>query len=390
MRNRMWATLICGIFLVAALSLALSACGGGGDSTDSATQATEASTDESASGGGSTSSSLAAAEKHIAPYVGQPSEFSVTEKLKEVPEGATIAYMDCGSPTCALFYELMVEPAKLLGVHLERIKSGLAPQTIATGFDTAVAQHPDAVIVAAASIELWSKQLKELQEAEIPVVTVGVSEAEKYGVVAPQLGTASNTAVAELLANYVPVELNPEANVVYYESPEISFTTQQAEVFAPTLEAACPKCSVRIAKIPAANIGKTSLNDITSDLQANPETDVAVTAIAEMFVGLPSALKTAGIEVDELTAGPLPANLEQIKKGEETAALGYSLPIESWTLMDLAIRQIVGQKPAGPEAGGQGVEQFLKQPDIDFDPSKGFVGYPDFAERFEKLWGIEG
>ena len=49
---------------------------------------------------------------------------------------------------------------------------------------------------------------------------------------------------------------------------------------------------------------------------------------------------------------------------------------------------IAGQKLTGPEAEGSGVVQFLTKKDITFDPAKGWSGYPDFAERFAKLWGV--
>ena len=62
----------------------------------------------------------------------------------------------------------------------------------------------------------------------------------------------------------------------------------------------------------------------------------------------------------------------------------------AWTQVDQAAREITGQKVTGAEAEGLGVIQFLKPEDITFDPSKGWVGYPEFAERFAKLWGVGG
>ena len=59
----------------------------------------------------------------------------------------------------------------------------------------------------------------------------------------------------------------------------------------------------------------------------------------------------------------------------------------AWTVVDAAARQLVGQTLVGPEAEGLSAYQFLTQDDITFDPSKGWTGYPDFAERFTKLWG---
>src|SRR6185437_15364211 len=88
------------------LALGLAACGGG-SSSSSSSSTSEAETSEpaegetenaaeeeaEASGGG-----VAAAKEAVAPYIGKPSPFPVIEKLKEVPKGDEIDYVDCGTP----------------------------------------------------------------------------------------------------------------------------------------------------------------------------------------------------------------------------------------------------------------------------------------------------
>jgi ribose transport system substrate-binding protein len=87
---------------------------------------------------------------------------------------------------------------------------------------------------------------------------------------------------------------------------------------------------------------------------------------------------------------PTPPNLEALKKGEQTSALGVDIAVLSWTLVDQAAREIIGQPLSGSEAEGISVVQFLTQEDITFDPSKGWTGYPEFPEKFAKLWGVGG
>ena len=109
-------------------------------------------------------------------------------------------------------------------------------------------------------------------------------------------------------------------------------------------------------------------------------------AIDEAQTGLPAALKTAGIDVETIGNSPGPTNLQYIKDGQETAALGVDLPVLIWTTLDIAARKINGQELTGDAAKGISPVQFLRKEDIVFDPSKGWTGYPDFAERFGKLW----
>ena len=76
--------------------------------------------------------------------------------------------------------------------------------------------------------------------------------------------------------------------------------------------------------------------------------------------------------------------------GKSTAVLGFDLPVLTWTLLDQAAREIAGQELTGPEAEGLGVLQFLRKEDVQYDVSKGWSGYPEFAEMFAKLWGVKG
>ncbi|MBS1895298.1 MAG: substrate-binding domain-containing protein [Actinobacteria bacterium] len=374
------------VVLTIGIGVLAAGCGGGGSSTGS-------------SGGGSggpegtgrqgNSAAISAAKKKIAPYVGHPSPFPVAATLPERPTGEKVAYMDCGTPICALIWELLQPAAETMGLQISRIKAGSAADTVASAFDTVVAQEPDAVLVGGVDVELWSKQLKQLQEDEIPVVTTGVTGTEKYGIVAPQAAENLNKVEGDISADYVLAEFGPESNVAFYGVPELTFSKSIEEAFAEELESTCPDCSMRSVEVPVATLGNTAPTRVVSDLQANPETDVAVFATDEIQTGLPQALEAAGIEVKTLGVTPTPTNLQYLKEGKETVGLGVDLPVLVWTMVDQAAREMTGVELQGDEAKGLVDLQFLTQKDITFDPSKGWTGYPDFAERFEKLWGGE-
>jgi ribose transport system substrate-binding protein len=379
---------------VVVLALVLAACGGSDSSSsgESSAAGESTATSETASSEGGSSGSAAAAKQAIAPYIGQPSAFPVTENLKEVPKGATIDYVDCGTPICALFWQILGPAADTMGVNLERVKAGSAANTVSAAFDTVVAKQPAGVIVGSITMQLWSKQLKELQDAGIPVITTGITEAEEFGIEAPQASNNSSELEGRLMADYAVAAMatGEETNAVFYETPELTFTKVVGEAFAEELEKICSGCSVRTGQVGVAELGNTAPNTVVSDLQANPETNLAVFGTNEVSAGLPAALQAAGIEVETLGNSPGPTELQYLKEGKQTAALGFDLPVLTWTLLDQTARQIVGQKLTGPESEGIPVLQFLTQKDIVFDPSKGWTGYPDFAERFAKLWGVGG
>jgi ribose transport system substrate-binding protein len=371
------------LFACLALAVGVAACGDDDEDEGAGGAAATQSSDDGAS-------ARAAAEEAIKPYIGQPSAFPVTEPLKEVKKGATIAFMDCGTPICGLFWNLLQPASKTMGVELKRYKAGSAANTVTQAWDSAVSDKPDAVIAAAIDVELWKNQLKQLQDAGIPVVTTGILGTEQYGIKAAQAAENASSLQGKLMAAYAAVNLPDAKKIAVYDVPELSFTRLVTEGFQKEIGKVCPDCDVRVVHIPVATMGTTAPQRVVSDLQANSGTQLAVFAIDEIQAGLPAALQSAGIKIDTLGNSPSPTQLQYLKEGKETAALAVDLPVLGWTLLDQAMRGIVGQELTGDEAEGLTPMQFLRQEDITFDPSKGWTGYPDFAERFAKLWAGEG
>lgn len=373
--------LLAALIGAATLVLGLVACGSSASSSSVATAS-------NASATSSPGASVSAASAGIAPYIDKPGAFPVTQKLAKVPKGVTIDYMDCGTPVCALFYQLLQPAAKAMGVNLQRIDAGQAANTVSAAFDTAVTEKPAAVITTAINVQLWADQLKELQKEKVAVVTTGITGLQQYGVLAPQAAEPMSELEGKLMADYVAANFGQKSNVVFYVVPELGFTGVAAVAFKAELAKVCPGCSMRTSSISAATIGNSAPNTVVSDLQAHPNTTVAVFGSDEAETGVPAALKGAGITVKTMGFAPTPANLEYVKEGEETVTLGYDLPVASWALLDQAAREITGQKLSGPEAAGITDVQFLTQKDITFNPAMGWTGYPDFGARFSKLWGV--
>ncbi len=55
-------------------------------------------------------------------------------------------------------------------------------------------------------------------------------------------------------------------------------------------------------------------------------------------------------------------------------------------MADVGARLVIGDQPTASEKAGESPEQFLQQKDITFDPTNGWTAYPDYAQRFAKLW----
>lgn len=363
-------TMHAGLGLALASLLVLCACGG----------------DSEGSSEGTGTADTAAAEALIAPFVDQPSDFPISTPLAESPAGKKIAYMDCGTPICALFFSIAEPAAKALGMDLTRIDTGQAADTVSTAFDTAVSGGYDGVFVPAIPPALWERGLDALSEAGIPVVTTGVTGGDPEKIAVRQVSETNVTVAAQLLAAYVVAEHGADVNAVLYKTPELPFTEVLAKEFAKEMDKLCDGCEVREADIPAAALGNRAPTIVTDDLQAHPDTKTVVFSVGEQANGLAAAMKTAGLDVEMIANSPTPETLSQIKDGDIAAALGLDLAVIGWTAIDSLARLTTGAEADPGAVADAPPMQFLTADNLPEDVSQGWTGYPDFADRFLELW----
>jgi ribose transport system substrate-binding protein len=301
-----------------------------------------------------------------------------------------VAFLDLGTPVTTLMWELLQPAAKAMGLDLFRVQASGAG-AISQAMDTIVERNPDGLIFFAADPTAFSHQLEELRSEGTTVVAGSIENGEEFGFDAVQFGKPQAVGVGELMAAWTIAQTKGKAHhIVYYNVAELPFSNVVLEGVESKMAELCGECEVRVVDIPLAEVGKNASNRVVSDLQANPDTEFALFPNDEMQLGLPAALETAGIEIQTFGSGPTPGNLEAVQKGEEETVLGIDVGTLVWTMIDQLARELAGQKLSGPEAEGNIVMQFLNAKDLaGANAALGWTGYPDFPERFMKLWGVK-
>ena len=366
-----------GCCLVAGL-VALTGCGSSNSSSSSA------------SGGAGTAAhvNLAAAQAVVAPYTGRTSAFPVTQPLvKHPPAGTRYALLQCATPVCALFAQLFEVATKALGVQLSVVKAGPTVTAQQAAMSTIISQKPAGVIVPGISGDSAQAQLHQLASMHIPIVSVGVVNAPRYGI---SFDTVANPAISilngKLMAAWTVLQKRAATNAVFYATPELAFSPYEEQGFDREMAALCPSCQVRNVDVPVADIGNSAPSLVVSDLQAHPNTNAAAFATEEAVTGLPAALRVADLHITITGYAPPPAVLDYIKAGQITSGLDTDLPAAVWETVDALARLSTHQPLVDAEKGGPPINQFLEQKDITFNPAMGWTGYPDFPARFAKLW----
>jgi ribose transport system substrate-binding protein len=272
-------------------------------------------------------------------------------------------------------------------MKVTNITTGTSADSVASAFDSVVSGGYDGVFVPAIDTSLWKRGLADLNKAHIPVVTSGI-----IGLTAEQAPYRGSSEIGlalsgKWLADWVVAKNGAKANVVFYNTPELSFAALLEKSFDAQMKVLCPDCVVRSASVPVADFGSKGPTDVTDDLQANPSTTTAVFATGEQAIGLAQAMKTANLTTQTLLYSPDPSTLEDIQKGNFTAGLGVDLPILTWTAVDSLARLTTGQSVDKGAAADELVRQFLDSSNLKgVNISNGWTGYPDFATRFATLW----
>lgn len=338
---------------------------------------------------GNSGANVDAAKTAIASYSnGKTVPFVVDKPLsKPVAPGTKFAFLQCAAQACAVAGVAVKSAVEALGGTVTPVNSGSSAQTAQAAASTVLAMRPAAVIATGLDPQLYGGGLQKIADAGIKIVTISVAvDTKPYGITANYLGAPTFTKAGALMADWVVANKGAGAKVAFYAVPEISFMPSMTKGFQEELTKNCTSCAFRTVNVPLASLGTTAPQTVVTDLQANPDTTIAVFGTGTLASGVPAALSSAGLNIPTLLYSPQAANLQDIKDGKVNAALGVDYNSSVWTGVDVAARLVNGEEPLPAETNGDVAFGFLGKQDITFDPTKGWNPYSDYADRFKKLW----
>jgi ribose transport system substrate-binding protein len=385
--NRTRAALSSLVFVALAATACSSGSSGNGGAASASSPATGSSKATATSADTGNAAGLTAANQAIAPYTGHPSPFPATEKLAKLPApGSKFVFLQCGAPVCAIFSQLMPAPAKALGVNFVAVNSGNTATSSQAGAAAALGDKPAAVLVGASNPQLYGDYLHKLVSAGSVVAGGGTVGGESYGVQEAVGGAQSVAHAGDVLADWVTVNKGPSANVVFFATPELTFSPGMQAAFQQTLTQNDPGAKADYQQLSIATFGTTAPNQVISYLQSHPSVNTVVFASMEGATGLAAALKDAHLSPTTLGFAPTSSNLQDIADGGLTAGLALDFNVQVWMQLNLAARLIAHQ--ATSQSNLEVDMQLLTKSDLQgMNLSHGWTGYPDVAQRFAALWG---
>jgi ribose transport system substrate-binding protein len=381
------ARLIAALIAALAIAVTVAACGSSDDDGGSSTS------------GGDGGAATAAADSSLPPevtdavreFTARPTSIGIDAPIeREIPAGKEIYYIQCGSPVCATNGEYLKEAAEAVGWTIRPVNAGVTPESVKAAWAQAVRAKPDGVVASGFPRTMMNPELEELEKLRVPVVDISVTDPPGRGISAVFAGTPDYVAAGERLAKYALVEAGgKDVNVMIVGIAAYPTVQLLGRSFGETIERYCDSCSVDELDAPATSIGNDLPTRISTYLQGHPDVNWVVNGFADMSVGVPAALQSAGVGEDVKFVGinNNPTTAGYLKNGQSLVAEHiYGYPELMWRSIDFLIRSVNGESTEPSTA--QTYPHWVVTKDTIPSTTDEFPTVEDYRAQYERLWGV--
>jgi ribose transport system substrate-binding protein len=366
----------------AAVAMALVAAAGCGSSSNSSSTASSGS---STSAKSSAEAALDQARAVMAQATKRPDKITVTTPVgKEIPTGKKLVFISCGAAACQTQGKIVGEAASKLGWSAKTIATDGSPQQIQNGFNTALRDGADGIILNAATRAAIAKQLQTAQAKK--VAFVGCCSTEKvgpdylYNTGTPQ----QNTRIGKYLASLIASDSGGKANTLYVDIPAFTILASLGTSLQQEYAKYCPGCDFNKIAVPLPRLADSS-NIIVSYLRSHPKVNyVALSVTDALGTGLPAALKAAGLtNVKIVGQGGDPTAYQAVAQGQILGLVPFDYYNVDYQMVDALARHFAGAK----------VQQsppplwLVTKDNVPSDYTKIFPDVENFDSQFMQLWG---
>lgn len=329
----------------------------------------------------------------VAGLLERPTSIGVEAPIGAIPADKQLAYLQCSLPACESLGNALKEAIAAVGWELQVISTGATPEEIKNAWAQAVRLAPDGVIGLGHDRRFFEEELGMLEEAEIPVLRLNVVDPVGGGVTGVLLGRDTYEAAGETLARYMLSKAGDELDAVAVTVGEVLPSLEvMAESFRSTVEEACEPCAVEILELPSTSLGKDLATRVAAHLRRNPGVNWVEIGLSDMAVGLPAALRSAGLTPAELQVVALGAyNVaanQYLADGEFlTAVLTAASDEQMWRAVDFFIRSFNGADTE-PSTSRATWPEWLVTKQTQPTSTQTYPTVEDYRDQYLALWGL--
>jgi ribose transport system substrate-binding protein len=332
---------------------------------------------------------VAEAVAAVKPLETPPSQFPDLAPLKKLPTGKSLYVL---FPEVAVAQSIAKNAAlagETMGMKVTELNIGSTPDSISRAWSQVLQAQPDAVVFGGFPTSQYARQLAEykakggvfvanaLGEPGVPQGVDFALSTNEYA------GTDQWTAASQ----WIVADSDGKANSVFFYSREYPVLVAAKDAYVAEMKKC--GCPAETQEVALSSIGTGLPGEIVSYLQSHPDVNYVGTAFADMNVGVPQALKAAGMadKVKVVSQSGGKVNWEYIRNGQEAADLPFDMNYLGLRLGDSAARVLADQEP-----GVEYIPMMAITPDnigtTSFAPDGSWTAFPDELAQFKKVWGI--
>ena len=378
-----------GVLLAVVATLSLAACSSSSSSGSSSSGTASSGSSSSSSSGLSSAdqAGLAKAEALVASQTQRPTTITDTTKVtKPIPKGLTIDFIPCGSPECTLEGNIVKQAAAAVGWNTVILSNDGTPQGDKAAFTQAVRNKAAAILYTAIPASTFSSLLPQLKAIGTFISTccvtdaVGPSTGIGYAIDIPaQVGPVGGSQAAWVAANS-----KDTADSVFVNIPAFAILASQATDYKSGMATYCPTCKVDEIDVALANLS-TAPSTIVSYLRAHPSVDYVVASTDAITIGLPAAIKAAGLNnVKIVGQGATPTNIQYLHSGQEAADVAFPYYEVMYAMVNAAIQDKAGMTVAPSVAPPAWLLTPQNAPNT---TAQVFPVVSTYQSQYQALWG---
>jgi len=328
---------------------------------------------------------VAAAKAAVAKYETRPTSINFDVPIgKPIPTGKKIDFINCGSSACNLEGDIIKQAADLLGWTLQVLNTDGTPAQVQNAWEQVIREKPDGVLYTAVPRAQIDRYLKDAASNNIGVAACCLTDQEGDGI-DYIIGKAEQGAqLGPVYASWVVADSEGKADSLFLTLPDFPILTVLEDSYKASLGEQCPDCGYDKLDIPLADLGKTAPDLIVSYLRSHPNVKYLVSSVDAIILGLPAALKAAGLDdIKIIGEGPNTTNLQYLASGEQDATIAFPYYEEMYAMVDALARKFSG----APIEPAFDPPIWLLTKDNVPSTTELFPLVVDVKDQFAKLWG---
>ena len=337
--------------------------------------------------------SITVAKAVVGKFSPTPKSINITTKLKTKPaKGLLIVGLSNGGDENKVLDDGLAAGAAVFGWSFKEIAGAVDPNTQRAAFQQALNLKPAGIHISGIEPSTLSDLLDQAKKMNIPVVCSACMSKPTSALVDTHIaGARQLDSWGNMIAAFVAAQTNCNANVQGITVPLYPILIRFDQAFAASIKKYCPNASYNANPqdlVGTILAGKEPAT-VVSIMQKNPSTNWLVSDLGGWMVGVPAALKAAGLngkaQIGGLTAGK--ANIQGVKDGTETAWTGYSLPIVGWTVIDSFARIFTKQALNTQDLPTQ-ILTPQNAASLVLTAQGDYLGVANYQSQFKKVWGF--